>query len=66
MTHGGLDQLRYELGLCENTLRSIMADDELIRLLAHGASGFATLWRGLKQAEAETDFLRAILNRIEK
>lgn len=66
MTHGGLDQLRSELNYAENTLRNIMADEELIRSLAHGATSWAQAWRGLKQAQAEVDFLRAILSNFER
>jgi hypothetical protein len=62
MTHGGLEQLRSELQCAETTLRRLMDDPELVRQLAHGPTGLAGLWRGLKQAQAETDFLRAILN----
>lgn len=61
MTHGGLEQLHYELAMSENTLRRLMDDPELLRTLGLSASGFAQLWRGLKQAQAETDYLRVVL-----
>lgn len=60
--HIGLDQLRGELHSAEDTLRRVMQDAELVRDLANGAAGFANIWRGLKQAQAEVDFLRAVLS----
>lgn len=60
--HVGLDQFRAELSNAENTLRRVMQNAELIRDLANGAAGFANIWRGLKQAQAEVDFLRVVLS----
>jgi len=65
-THDGLERLRSELAIAEQTLRNVMTDPSLLRSLAHDAASFAQLWRGLKAAQAETDFLRAILSGIER
>lgn len=60
--HAGLEQIRSELHMAENTLRRVMEDPDLLRSLGHNASAFLNVWRNVKGAQTDIDYMRIVMS----
>jgi hypothetical protein len=60
--HAGLEQIRSELHMVENTLRRVMEDPDLLRSLGNNTSAFLNVWRNVKGAQTDIDYMRIVMS----